>query len=34
MYDSRLRLSNQVVDEVKYFDAMVFKTIIQKKYCV
>lgn len=31
MYDSRLRLSNQVVDEVKkHFDAMVFKTIIQR----
>lgn len=31
MYDSRLRLSNQVVDEVKkHFDGMVFKTIIQR----
>ncbi|MAZ73988.1 MAG: chromosome partitioning protein ParA [Flavobacteriaceae bacterium] len=31
MYDSRLRLSNQVVDEVKkHFDTMVFKTIIQR----
>jgi len=31
MYDSRLRLSNQVVDEVKkHFDKMVFKTIIQR----
>lgn len=31
MYDSRLRLSNQVVDEVKkHFDEMVFKTIIQR----
>ncbi|OIQ37719.1 MAG: chromosome partitioning protein ParA [Bacteroidetes bacterium MedPE-SWsnd-G1] len=31
MYDSRLRLSNQVVDEVKkHFDNMVFKTIIQR----
>lgn len=31
MYDSRLRLSNQVVDEVKkHFDSMVFKTIIQR----
>ncbi|QIE58200.1 ParA family protein [Rasiella rasia] len=31
MYDSRLRLSNQVVDEVKkHFDQMVFKTIIQR----
>jgi len=31
MYDSRLRLSNQVVEEVqKHFDAMVFKTIIQR----
>lgn len=31
MYDSRLRLSNQVVDEVKkHFDEMVFDTIIQR----
>jgi chromosome partitioning protein len=31
MYDSRLRLSNQVVDEVKkHFSGMVFKTIIQR----
>lgn len=31
MYDARLRLSNQVVDEVKkHFDEMVFKTIIQR----
>ena len=31
MYDSRLRLSNQVVEEVqKHFDDMVFKTIIQR----
>ena len=31
MYDSRLRLSNQVVDEVKkHFDKMVFETIIQR----
>src|SRR5690554_4359289 len=31
MYDQRLRLSNQVVDEVKqHFDEMVFKTIIQR----
>lgn len=31
MYDSRLRLSNQVVDEVKkHFDSMVFDTIIQR----
>ncbi len=31
MHDSRLRLSNQVVDEVKkHFDNMVFKTIIQR----
>lgn len=31
MYDSRLRLSNQVVAEVKkHFHAMVFKTIIQR----
>lgn len=31
MYDSRLRLSNQVVDEVKkHFEQMVFDTIIQR----
>ena len=31
MYDSRLRLSNQVVEEVKkHFHNMVFKTIIQR----
>ncbi|CAM3923865.1 chromosome partitioning protein ParA [Flavobacterium branchiophilum NBRC 15030 = ATCC 35035] len=31
MYDARLRLSNQVVDEVqKHFSEMVFKTIIQR----
>ena len=31
MYDSRLRLSNQVVEEVQnHFDDMVFKTIIQR----
>ena len=31
MYDSRLRLSNQVVDEVKkHFNEMVFKTIFQR----
>lgn len=31
MYDSRLRLSNQVVDEVNnHFPQMVFKTIIQR----
>lgn len=31
MYDARLRLSNQVVDEVtKHFSDMVFKTIIQR----
>ena len=31
MYDARLRLSNQVVDEVKkHFDEMVFKTVIQR----
>lgn len=31
MYDSRLRLSNQVVEEVqKHFDEMVFSTIIQR----
>jgi chromosome partitioning protein len=32
MFDSRLRLSNQVVEEVqKHFNDMVFDTIIQKK---
>jgi chromosome partitioning protein len=31
MYDPRLRLSNQVVDEVKvHFESMVFETIIQR----
>ena len=31
MYDSRLRLSNQVVEEVrKHFSDMVFNTIIQR----
>jgi chromosome partitioning protein len=31
MYDSRLRLSNQVVDEVqKHFNEMVFDTVIQR----
>ena len=31
MYDARLRLSNQVVEEVKkHFGTMVFKTIIQR----
>ncbi len=31
MYDSRLRLSNQVVDEVKkHFQQMVFETLIQR----
>ncbi|PCI08170.1 MAG: chromosome partitioning protein ParA [Flavobacteriaceae bacterium] len=31
MHDSRLRLSNQVVEEVKkHFESMVFKTIIQR----
>src|SRR5690606_34944978 len=31
MYDSRLRLSNQVVEEVqKHFNNMVFETIIQR----
>jgi chromosome partitioning protein len=31
MYDSRLRLSNQVVEEVKkHFEGMVFETIIQR----
>ena len=31
MYDSRLRLSNQVVEEVKkHFGNMVFKTVIQR----
>jgi chromosome partitioning protein len=31
MFDSRLRLSNQVVDEVrKHFSSMVFETIIRR----
>jgi chromosome partitioning protein len=31
MYDSRLRLSNQVVEEVqKHFHDMVFETVIQR----
>ena len=31
MYDSRVRLSNQVADEVnKHFQQMVFNTIIQR----
>jgi len=31
MYDARLRLSNQVVEEVRtHFDEMVFETIIQR----
>jgi chromosome partitioning protein len=31
MYDSRLRLSNQVVEEVKkHFNEMVFETVIQR----
>jgi len=31
MYDARLRLSNQVVEEVRtHFDTMVFETIIQR----
>ena len=31
MYDSRLRLSNQIVEEIKtHFQQMVFKTIIQR----
>ena len=31
MFDSRLRLSNQVADEVnKHFQQMVFKTVIQR----
>ena len=31
MYDSRLKLSNQVIKEVKlHFDKMVFKTIIHR----
>jgi len=31
MYDARLRLSNQVVEEVrKHFQQMVFETIIQR----
>ena len=35
MYDSRLRLSNQVVDEVKkHFNNMVFKTIIQRNVTI
>lgn len=35
MYDSRLRLSNQVVDEVKkHFNDMVFKTIIQRNVTI
>lgn len=33
MYDARLRLSNQVVEEVrKNFQDMVFKTLIQPEY--
>ena len=33
MYDARLRLSNQVVEEVKkHFSTMVFKTIIQRNF--
>ena len=35
MYDSRLRLSNQVVEEVQnHFNDMVFKTIIQRNVCL
>ena len=31
MYDSRLRLANQIYDEVKrHFQELVFKTIIQR----
>jgi chromosome partitioning protein len=31
MYDSRLRLSNQVVEEVRqHFDALVFETVIHR----
>jgi chromosome partitioning protein len=31
MFDSRLRLSNQVVEEVKkHFNEMVFETVIQR----
>jgi chromosome partitioning protein len=31
MFDSRLRLSNQVVDEVrKHFQAMVFETLVHR----
>jgi chromosome partitioning protein len=31
MYDARLRLSNQVVEEVRqHFEEMVFETIIQR----
>jgi chromosome partitioning protein len=30
MYDSRLRLSNQVVEVQKHFNDMVFDTIIQR----
>jgi chromosome partitioning protein len=31
MYDSRLRLSNQVVEEVnQHFEGLTFKTIIQR----
>ena len=31
MYDARLRLSNQVVEEVRtHFESMVFQTIIQR----
>ena len=33
MYDSRLRLSNQVVEEVrKHFQQMVFETIVQRNF--
>ena len=35
MYDTRLRLSNQVVEEVKtHFQDMVFKTIIHRNVCL
>lgn len=31
MYDSRLRLANQIYDEVKrHFQELVFKTVIQR----
>ena len=30
MYDTRTRLSNQVAEEVRYFDDRVFKTVIAR----